>query len=282
MLPFKRVLFPIDYSEQSEAIAPYVTEMVRRFSAQLTLVHAYLAEALALTNLPLSDPTLPEVVHCNELERIKAFGREHFPNQHVDTFVELGEAGSVIKKTVEHNGADLVMLPTHGRGPIRRFLLGSVAAKVLHDLDTPVWTSHALDHNSRIPYRSMLCALDDSDEAESVLKSAAALAHCYQAELHVVRVVDRPIGSIEADYAPCLDALMDAADFDLRELKGNLGLDVPHAVLSGSPSEEIAREASHRKTDLIVTGRGHIRGIFRPWAHLYQIVRESPCPVLSI
>ncbi len=69
------------------------------------------------------------------------------------------------------------MLPTHGRAPLRRFLLGSVTAKVLHDLTVPVWTGHPL----RIPYTSILAAIDTSDEAEAVIRAAAALAASYQA-----------------------------------------------------------------------------------------------------
>jgi hypothetical protein len=41
MLPFKRVLFPVDYSPSCTATVPYVTDMIRHFSAQLTLVHGY-------------------------------------------------------------------------------------------------------------------------------------------------------------------------------------------------------------------------------------------------
>ncbi len=36
-------------------------------------------------------------------------------------------------------------MPTHGYGPFRRFILGSVTAKVLHDADCPVWTGVHLE-----------------------------------------------------------------------------------------------------------------------------------------
>jgi hypothetical protein len=42
-------------------------------------------------------------------------------------------------------------------------------------------------------------------------------------------------------------------------------------------------EAIRLKADLIITGRGRIQGrLSRMWAHLYSIVRDSPCPVLSV
>ena len=63
------------------------------------------------------------------------------------------------------------MMPTHGRGPFRRFVLGSVTAKVLHDAPCPVWTSAHLDENSTpMPSNlsNILCAVD-LDDTGSIL-----------------------------------------------------------------------------------------------------------------
>jgi nucleotide-binding universal stress UspA family protein len=73
-----------------------------------------------------------------EEKRLRDFAAELFPGQHVESIVENGDAGNVIHKVAQHQGADLEMLPTYGLGPVRRFLLGSVTAKVLHDISTPV------------------------------------------------------------------------------------------------------------------------------------------------
>src|SRR5271165_5527090 len=51
MFPFRKILFPVDYSPPCEAVVPYVKDMLHRFSADLTLVHAYGAEALAYSQL---------------------------------------------------------------------------------------------------------------------------------------------------------------------------------------------------------------------------------------
>ena len=45
----------------------------------------------------------------------------------------------------------------------------------------------------------------------------------------------------------------------------------------------IHHDIVRRKADLLITGRGHSTGTFsRMWSHLYAIIRDSPCPVLSI
>jgi nucleotide-binding universal stress UspA family protein len=286
MLPFRKILFPIDYSEPCLAVVPYVKEMLRHFSADLTLVHAYGPEALASSELAITNPELPEQVRILTEQRLRGFALETFPGQHVDTIAEIGEAGGVIHRVVQHQGTDLVMLATHGRGPIRRLLLGSVAAKVLHDVSAAVWTgagSVFAGHTPKIPYTSVLCAVDEGEEAEAVLTAAAAFASGYKAQLSLVHVVEMPPPNVSVDFSPYEKDLMDTADFKLRELKGKLGLDVPHAVLDGTVAEAIHQEAVRRNADLIVTGRGRAQATFHAlWSRLYPIVRLSPCPVLSI
>jgi nucleotide-binding universal stress UspA family protein len=286
MLPFRKILFPVDYSDPCRAVVPYVRDMAEHFGAELSLLHAYGAEALAYSELPIADPDLPAEAHAHEQDRLRCFAKEMFPGQHVDLFTEVGEPGAAIHSVVQHQGADLVMLSTHGRGPVRRFLLGSVTAKVLHDLSTAVWTgvgSHLADHAPSVPCKSVLCALDDSEEAETVLRAAASVACAYNARLSLVRVLEPPPPTLEFDFGLYRKDMLDAAGAALQELKTRLGLDAPHAVIEAAIADGVREAAVRRQADLIVTGRGHAQNTFsRMWSSLYPIVRESPCPVLSI
>lgn len=285
MFPFRKILFPVDYSAPCAAVVPYVREMVARFSAELSLVHAYGPEALAYSELAFTDPALADEARVHEEERLRKFALETFPGHHAECFPELGEAGSVLHKVVQHQGTDLVMLATHGRGPIRRFLLGSVAAKVLHDVSAAVWTSTGAvlaNHTSKIPYGSILCALDESDEAEAVLRMAAAFASSYRAHLSLVRVAQMPPPSPEIDLSRYSKEIVDAADAGLKELKGKLGIDAPHVVLEATVADGVREEAVRRKADLIIMGRGRAQSTLRMWSHVYPVIRESPCPVLSL
>ncbi len=285
MFPFQKILFPVDYSAPGDAVIAYLKEMAQRFSASVTLIHAYGPEALAYGELRLKNPVLREEVQTFEEQRLREYALEQFPGQHVDTFAELGETGTVLHNFVQHQGTDLVMLATHGRGPVRRFLLGSVAAKVLHDVSAAVWTSTGAvltNHSPKVPYRSILCSLDDSDETEGVLRMAASLAAHYQAQLSLVRVVEMPPSTQEIDFGPFRKDILDAAEDGLRALKQSLGVKAPHTVLDAIVADGVCEEAVRRKADLIVTGRGRAQATFRMWSHVYPIVRESPCPVLSI
>jgi nucleotide-binding universal stress UspA family protein len=212
-------------------------------------------------------------------ERLREFAGVNFPGVDVDTFVEVGEAGAVIHNLVQHQGADLVMLPTHGRGPLRRFLLGSVTAKVLHDLTVPVWTGHPL----RIPYTSILAAIDTSDEAEAVIRAASAIAASYQARLSLTYTLEMPPIGIETAYGNYFDDFFKAVDSRIVELKRRAGVGAPHTILQGVVADAIHDHAVDTAADLIVTGRGVVYGaLSRMWSHLYPIIRHAPCPVLSV
>jgi len=285
MYPFRKILFPVDYSDQCDTVVPYVKDMLDRYSADLTLVHAYEPEAVA-DELGMVISELDREARTRQDRRLRQFALETFPGKHLDAFAELGESGAVIDRIVQHQGTDLVMLPTHGRGVIRRFLLGSVAAKVLHDVSAAVWTgtgSALQDHKLDLPYKSVLCAVDNSDEAEIVLRAAAAFACTYRAELFIVHVVPTPPGTLEVDYSAYRMDILDAADFRLHELKEQLGVHAPHSILDTAIASGVREEAVRRKADIIITGRGYAQTRFeRFWSTLYPIIRESPCPVLSI
>jgi hypothetical protein len=62
-----------------------------------------------------------------------------------------------------------------------------------------------------------------------------------------------------------------------------LSLEAPDTVIYIGVPEGIREEIVRRKADLLVVGRGHDQGaISRIWSRLYAIVRDAPCPVLSI
>jgi nucleotide-binding universal stress UspA family protein len=296
MLPFRRILFPVDYSPSCRAVIPYVQDMAYHFHAQLAVIHAFALrpcmsipnprEALVYTDLGGELPLPVEQARAQELQRLREFAATAFPGQHVDIFPEEGEAATAIDRTVQHQGTDLVMIPTRGCGPVRRFLLGSVTAKVLHDISAAAWTGAGSTwngHRPAIPYQSILCAVDESPEAEAVLRAGAAIAESYGARLTVIHSVGTFPASPDVDLSPYRDELLRAAVGRLQEMKRQAAIDAPHFVIEGLIADVVREYALREKADLLITGRGHAQGgIGRIWSNLYAVVRDAPCPVLSI
>lgn len=288
MLPFHKILFPVDFSERCEAMAPIVRQTVEKFNADLVLLHAVDPVPLVMGSVEASaSMPLPDFgeLRSRQADRLKQFSQEMFPGTKPTLLVEDGEPGRVIRDTIRHHGADLVMLPTHGHGAFRRYLLGSVTAKILHDVDCAVWTDvHHDGPQPLYPYRRILCTLNlDSEETDAVIRAASSIAQAYQAELFLVHAVETPPAAWEVDYAPYRKAVLDGADERMRRLRQETGIQAQYEISEGRPSDEVARIAKARGCDLIVTGRGHATaGLGRVWSHLYDIIREAPCPVLSM
>jgi nucleotide-binding universal stress UspA family protein len=176
------------------------------------------------------------------------------------------------------------MMPTKGLGKFRRLLLGSVTAKVLHDVSCPVLTSaHEPDTRliSHSGYRSILCTVDLNSEAEIIFRAAAFLAQAYSARMCLLHVNS---SSRENGQPPTAFELRRAFDNALSAGdEPGVGHDLCLCVLGSSIPEGIRQIAMKEEADLVVVGRGHIRGTFtQAWSHLYTIIRESPCPVLSV
>ncbi len=287
MLPFRKIIFPVDFSDRCRAIAPLVRQTVEKFEADLILLHAVDPVPLVMGSVEASAamplPDFSEIRRRQE-HRLKQFNEEMFPGLESTLLVEDGEAGRVVRDAIRHHGADLVMLPTHGHGAFRRFLLGSVTSKILHDVDCAVWTDVHHEGQPAFPYLHVLCTLDpDNEETPAVLRAASFIAKTYGAELSLVHVVETPPAAWEVDYTPYRKTVLDAADEKMRRLRHESGIAAPYQVVEGRPAEEIRRVALECKADLIVTGRGHSQqGIGRAWSLLFPIIREAPCPVLSI
>src|SRR5215470_72419 len=93
-----------------------------------------------------------------------------------------------------HSGKfDLIMMPTHGYGRFRRFIIGSVVAKVLHDADCPVWTGVHMETVPRledIAFRQIVCAIDlDDAPGCRALRWGAQFAAEFGAALTIVHAI---------------------------------------------------------------------------------------------
>jgi nucleotide-binding universal stress UspA family protein len=290
MIPFRRILFPVDFSKACDATAPYVKAIARRHSAELTLLHAFELPPLYFGDFGYAVPT-PALVPDPELraaqeKRLQEFAKREFSDLLARATTETGDATAVIRHAVEHEGFDLVMMSTHGQGGFRRLLLGSVTTKVLHDLSCAVWTgTHAAleEHSARPECQSIVCALGQGEEAAAVLRGAAALAKSFGASLALVSAVEMPPAAMEIDLTPYLKDMAAAAQKAIRQLADEAGVDAPVTIVEGPVADVVRREAAKRKADLIVVGRGHAHGLLGSlWSRLYGIIRESPCPVLSV
>jgi hypothetical protein len=88
---------------------------------------------------------------------------DEFRNMPVRRLLLEGDVARQIADLARDEQMDLIVMPTHGYGGFRRFLLGSVTAKLLHDADCPVLTGVHLQEAPPLEpvfFRNILCAVD--------------------------------------------------------------------------------------------------------------------------
>ena len=193
MIPVNRILFPVDFSKMCVRAATHVRAMAKRLDAEVVLFnvveppttnwYAYGGLAPVMVFMPPSPPQVSEAElqewKRRKEERLASFLPELWDGLRVTRVVEEGYPAEAIITAVKERKIDLVMMPTHGDGPIRRFLLGSVTAKVLHDAPCPVWTDAHLiseEHATSVDIRKVLCALDLESKAAHLLVDAKEFA----------------------------------------------------------------------------------------------------------
>src|SRR4051812_21520181 len=173
MLAIKHILFPVDFSPQTTTAAPYVAALAKRFGAEVTLMSVLQPfwEPIGGTLLPVA----PAMLDLAELERaldarLQGALTSELSGITVHRNAQLGDPAHSITQFARSEGVDLIMMPTHGLGRFRTLLLGSVASKVLHDAECPVWSAaHTGESPAPKEISTVLCAIDATPKGVPVM-----------------------------------------------------------------------------------------------------------------
>src|SRR5579864_1087864 len=288
MPSFQHILFPIDFSEQNCGIAPYVACMAQRHTALVTLLHVMEIPTGAYPGWPAFGAIVDFQAMMNERkERVDAFLVPEFQSVSAERVMLEGDPARMIIEYAEKEKVDLIMMPTHGYGPFRRFLLGSVTAKVLHDVKCPVWTSAHMPETPALPtgYREVLCAVDLTAKSLPLIQWVSAFAREHGARVKLVHAVPatefRP--GIDIEGGKFRQFLFDVAREDLAKLQQQAGTNWEAVLDGGDVAPVVRRAAEESHADLVVIGRGVMQELFgRMRTHVYSVIREAPCPVISV
>jgi nucleotide-binding universal stress UspA family protein len=289
MRSISKILLPVDFSERSTAAARYAQALARHFEAELILLHVLTPPNYEFGALETAGSMLDEL-YRNRAEQasqdLARFATAEPPGLKVRRIVLEGDPA---KKTVDlalEEGVDIIAMPTHGYGPFRRFILGSNTAKVLHDADCPVWTGVHLEQApavASIPFRSILCAVDLGPQSSRTLDWAAWLARQFGARLGVVHATAGVPDLGDDPRWQWRQEIRAAAGRELFRLLDGVGAEADLSIEAGEPAQVICSAAARAAADVLVIGRGSAAGVFgRLRTNAYAIIRQSPCPVVSV
>jgi nucleotide-binding universal stress UspA family protein len=136
MEKFERILVPLDGSDCAENVLPKVEKLAKDLKASIALLRVAIAHIF-----PGADPTDAEVKVVREAEQYLSKVEEGLKKKglKVDSHVRYGNDAEEILDHAAQKDIDIVAMTTHGRGGVKRFLLGSVAEKVLRHSPKPVF-----------------------------------------------------------------------------------------------------------------------------------------------
>jgi nucleotide-binding universal stress UspA family protein len=299
----QRILVPLDGSDMAAQVLPHVRALATLFGARVTFMQATADEASNVDVGPGPD--------------FLAFAAADLASTGIatDTLVAQGPPADAILDTAEQHSVDLIALCTHGRGGIRRFLLGSVAANLIGNTTMPLLIVRAKQASvdgvptQTIDFRKILVPLDGSPLAASVLPIVGEIAAKAGATVVLLRAMPEPNeeaatsssiqmlrsitgvktegadGAMADPYASQLEHEREGAQSSLDLAAAALqrsGIQTETIVEFGSAAETILRVASAQNADLVAMGTHGRSGLrrFLLGSVADRIVRYSEAPVL--
>lgn len=146
MIPIHRILVPTDFSEPAHAALKWATTLAKEFDSRVHLLHVVPEPYAYPWGTELSSLPLNEILSQSEeaaRQRLGELAAETgLPADRLATTAVVGTPVDQVIALVKEEKIDLVVLGTHGRGPVGHFLLGSVAERVVRRSPVPVLTVH--------------------------------------------------------------------------------------------------------------------------------------------
>ena len=301
---FRRILVPLDGSNTAESALPYARALAENLDAKVELL-----EVVDLAELAgkVSDPAaFANNLRDHANRRLEYLTRiaESFPRARSKCRVEQGSPATVIIEAAAADKETLIIMASHGRSGLQRWLLGSVAEKVLRGATNPLLLVRAAQPAAsagQAAFGSIVVPLDGSQLAELALAPALELARSLKLEIVLVRTFEMPAtayyrgddypasaAAFIPSYAEVVDELSREAreylDSKVKELRGQ-GLEhVRSKVPEGNAAEQVIDLARSHKDSLIAMCT-HGRSGMKRWmlgSVTEKVVHYSSTPVLVI
>lgn len=276
---YSKILIPLGGSKLAEAVLPYARYLTRQCKIPVELLCAIDVAELA-TYTPVERALLLEKFIRHETATAENYLRsvaDSFRGMDVTCTVKAGRPEEVIVNAAERHAGILIAMASHGRSGLGRFLLGSVAEKILRGAGNPLLIVRAgagADGDGERELKSVIVPLDGSPLAERAMPMAAVLAKKLGIEAVLLRAYGVPTAGYVnednfpvANYLDILEAAHDEANLYIgRKVAEMKELGVPavtSVVKEGTPADTIIDFAGESPADLIMMASHGRSGVKR-------------------
>jgi nucleotide-binding universal stress UspA family protein len=297
---YRSILVPLDGSAFGEQALPLALAIARRAGAAVQLVHVHTAFVYVESGF-IYDNTADRHIRQQEQgyleDAVKRWGSAA-GGVPLSGALRDGRVADAVQEQLAHTGADLIVLTTHGRGPLSRFWLGSVADELIRRASSPVLVvparETAPDPTKEPLVRHVVIPLDGSTLAEQALEPAVALGRLLGADFSLLQVVrpvffpghDPTMGGFPAMGQPATHELQAAAhsylDGVAQRLRARSLKVQTRVVVDTHPAVAILDQSTDRPEGLIALATHGRSGLPRALLGSIadKVVRGSTVPVL--
>ena len=298
---YTQMLIPLDGSKTAENVLPYARVLAKSLKMPVELLGIIDIGDMAMhisTERARHLDTMIEDGVRNSLEYLKRVATT-FPTENVKCTVEKGKAEEVIIQKGETDTAALIAMATHGRSGVERWLLGSVAEKVLRAAPNALLMikgTETAKTEGEGALKSILVPLDGSELAESVLPMVGGLAKQLNLQVILFRAYNIPYSSYAGggddyyaiDFNELIPAVRDEAQNYLEkktaELK-KLGVEKVSSVANEGFSADQIIKMGRETANTLIAMCSHGRSGVKRWvlgSVTETVVRHSGDPVLVV
>lgn len=282
-----KILVPTDFSELSFKAFEAASHFAKIFDGKITPFHAYIPlsemDSFYYSGVGLSGNVDYTQVEKTVEDRLIEVASENVPVKYLDKpLLGVGNPAHAISEAAENYG--LIVLTTHGRTGFSRFLMGSVAEKVLRLTHTPVLV---VEEKSAIkPIEKILVTTDFSENSTKSFEHALQIAKKSGGEIHLINILMRE--GFDTDVVIAADVKLREKELDrlvsthFSEVINKVSKRV--IVSFKSVHEAIVHENSTNNYDLVVISTIGRTGLdyLMLGSTAASVVRHVSSPVLSI
>jgi len=295
---FKNILLATDFSEVSKKAVPYAVAIASRYASKIYFAHVLPPKAR--TPIPIEPlPAELDRERLNAEMEMEIFLQNALVKVPHNVLLENGPIWDALSELIRRDEIDLLVLGTHGRGGLKKVILGSVAEELFRLAPCPVLTvvpAVPAEPAGAKQFRRILFATDFGPASLHALQYAISLATESSARLILLHVVAPvPVVEVGPYWYPGTDLVEQQKTAKERYIGRLEDLIRPDANLPSKPEflvdfdfapDAIVRTAVVSDADLIVMGVNQAASArasaHMPWATAHEVVCHAKCPVLTV
>lgn len=284
---YENILLPYDGSDGAAEVLHHAGELAHWADATIHIL--YVADTTRDSVTVVSGDTVDALVQQGEDVVEEATTTLDSLGVDYETDVVQGNPAPTIVDYAEQYDQDLVVMPTHGREGVSRYLIGSVSEKVVRLSDVPVLTVRMQpDEELEFPYENILIPTDGSTGATYAANHVIELAAALDATVHAVSVVDDTALGLDVRSTntgkDSEQAATDAVDTIVSDAESHGVSETVRHIEHGSPAEAIRDTIESNDIHAVGMGTTGRRGTDRILlgSVAEKTVRSAPVPVMTV